>query len=279
MKLPLFLVGTCIAVATTFAAQPPQLVRLWETEPKLKVPEGVHFDSERQVLYVSNIDGTEPWAKDGAGSIAKVSLDGKILAAEWISGLHAPKGLARHGDRLYVADVQQLVVIDLKAGKIVERLDVPEAQRLNDVSADPRGAVYVTDSQTGRVHRWQDGRLSVFSTAFKGPNGVLATSDAVYVLDQETLHRVDANGRPAVVAKGITGHVDGVEQDGKDFLVTCWEGMTYHVGANGQVTQLLDTRPDKANAADPAFDVKKRILYVPTFWKNTVVAYQVTARE
>jgi hypothetical protein len=66
-----------------------------------------------------------------------------------------------------------------------------------------------------------------------------------------------------------------VEQDGDSFLVTCWEGMIYHAQAGGRATLLLDTRPEKAHAADPGFDPVKRILYVPTFWKNTVVAYQV----
>ena len=50
-----------------------------------KVPESVYFDKAGKVLYVSNIDG-EPWGKDGAGSIGKLGLDGKVIAAEWVKG-------------------------------------------------------------------------------------------------------------------------------------------------------------------------------------------------
>ncbi len=274
MKLPLVFLG--LAAASSLVAAPaPQLVRQWETEPVLKVPEGVLFDAERQVLYVSNVDGADPWAKDDAGSVAKVGLDGRVMAAEWITGLHAPKGMARVGNRLFVADLDHLVVIDLDRGAVRERLPVPGAQRLNDVSADDAGVVYLTDSQTGELHQWKDGRFSVRSKAFRFPNGVRAAGGKVYVLDQETLYRLDGDSEPAVVAQGLKGHVDGVEPVEDGFLVTCWEGVIYHVDGGGKVTTLLDTRAEKVNAADPGWDAKQRILYVPTFWRNSVVAYQL----
>ena len=75
-----------LMLATGAQAQTHKLTQLWETEATLKVPESVLFDAGRKVLYVSNIDG-EPWAADGKGSIAKVGLDGKVIAAEWVSGL------------------------------------------------------------------------------------------------------------------------------------------------------------------------------------------------
>src|SRR5688500_20255536 len=70
-----------------------KLTRTWETEATLKTPESVYFDAKRKVLYVSNIDG-EPWTADGKGSIGKVGLDGKVIAAEWVTGLDCPKGMA-----------------------------------------------------------------------------------------------------------------------------------------------------------------------------------------
>src|SRR6187200_2436095 len=96
-----------------------KLTQLWESDASLKVPESVRFDAKRKVLYVSNIDG-EPWAADGKGSIAKVGLDGKIIAAEWVTGLDCPKGLALSDDGkwLYAADAGGIVVIDVDAGKI-----------------------------------------------------------------------------------------------------------------------------------------------------------------
>jgi hypothetical protein len=96
MKKSLALLIT-VVIASAAQAAAPKLVKKWETEATLKVPESVYFDAKRKVLYVSNIDG-EPWGDDKKGSIGKVGLDGRVVAAEWITGLSAPKGMAVHGN-------------------------------------------------------------------------------------------------------------------------------------------------------------------------------------
>ena len=83
-------VAGALGVAATAAAQ-PKLVKKWESDASFKVPESVYFDKAGKVLYVSNIDG-EPWGKDGAGSIGKLGLDGKVIAAEWVKGLQRAEG-------------------------------------------------------------------------------------------------------------------------------------------------------------------------------------------
>src|SRR5262245_51104588 len=108
-----------------------QLVKLWETDSVLKVPESVLLDAANKVLYASNIDGTDPWARDGKGSVAKIGLDGKVIAAEWVTGLNSPKGMGLHNGKLYVADLTDVVVIDIAGGKIEKRIAVPGAEGLN----------------------------------------------------------------------------------------------------------------------------------------------------
>src|SRR3954451_16787156 len=119
------LLGVLLMSATAQAqtATAHKLTRVWESEAALKVPESVRFDAKRKVLYVSNIDG-EPWAADGKGSIAKVGLDGKVIAAEWVTGLDCPKGLALSDDGkwLYAADAGGIVVADVDAGKIKNKI-------------------------------------------------------------------------------------------------------------------------------------------------------------
>ena len=264
------------AAAAVSAAAAPSLKQVWQTEATLKVPEGVLFDATREVLYVSNIDGRQPWEKDGTGSIARVGLDGQVREVEWVKGLHAPKGLALAKGRLYVADIDRIVIIDPERGEITATVPVPEAQRLNDVSAAADGTVYVTDSAAGRVYVLRHDKPALLSDAFKSPNGVLATAEGLYVLDQETLFKLPPQGEPVAVVKGLVGHVDGVEVAGPGaFIVSCWNGIIYHATTAGTVTTLLDTRQAEINAADIGYDAKRRIVYVPTFWKNRVVAYQL----
>ena len=109
----LFVAALLAFSSSALAASAPQLVKKWETAAELKTPESVLFDPAGKVLYVSNIDGKEPWGKDGAGSIAKVGLDGKIIAVEWVKGMNAPKGMGLVKDRLYVADIDRVMVIDV----------------------------------------------------------------------------------------------------------------------------------------------------------------------
>jgi len=112
----------------------------------------VRFDAKRKVLYVSNIDG-EPWKADGKGSIAKLGLDGKVIAAEWVTGLDCPKGLALSADGkwLYAADIGGIVVIDIKKGKIKQKIAIPEGLQLNDLVADDKDTLYVSDSKGKKV--------------------------------------------------------------------------------------------------------------------------------
>lgn len=257
-------------------AQNRQLVKLWESDTLLKVPESVLYDEGNKVLYVSNIDGTDPWGKDGKGSIGKVSLYGKIIAAEWVSGLNAPKGMALYKNKLYAADLDNLVVIDVIAGKIIETIKVEGADGLNDVSADKDGVIYVTDSKAKKLFRVENGKAALYLENLKGPNGVLMDKEELYVLDNGGMYKVGKDKSITMITDGMEGGTDGIENvSGKEYIVSCWGGVIYYVNADGSKEKLLDTRESKINSADIGYDAKNRLVYVPTFWKNSVVAYQL----
>src|SRR5215213_10482537 len=106
-----FFVLFAIAATLQSAAQ-HQLQKIWETDTILAVPESVLPDIPNKILYVSQIDGAA-WEADGKGAIGKVDLNGKIINANWITGLQAPKGLGKFGNKLYAADINTVVVIDI----------------------------------------------------------------------------------------------------------------------------------------------------------------------
>jgi sugar lactone lactonase YvrE len=258
-----------------------KLVKIWETDSTLKVPESVLYDAANKVLYVSNIDGTEPWGKDGKGSIGKVGLDGKIINAEWVTGLNAPKGMGMYKGKLYVADLTEIVVIDIAKGKIVQHLPVMGAVGLNDISIGANGALYVSDSKARKVYLIpvsfpKKMGFILDSNQLKRPNGVLLHGNNLYVLDDGTMYRLEKNRSLTKITDGMEGGTDGIENvQGKDFIVSCWGGAIWYVKEDGTKTLLLDTREQKINSADIGYDTKNKIVYVPTFWKNSVVAYQL----
>ena len=276
MKKYVFVLICCLCLMNTFAQH--QLVKLWETDSVLKVPESVLYDKKNQVLYVSNIDGTQPWGKDGKGSIGKVGLDGKIIATEWVTGLNAPKGMGLYNNKLYVADLNELVVIDIVTGTILEKIPVLNAIALNDVSIGKKGVVYVSDSRGRKVYEIKNKIQSVLldSNQLKGPNGVLKHKGTFYVLDAGAMYRMEKDNSLTKITEGMEGGTDGIENvTGNDFIVSTWSGVVYYVNADGTKQVLMDGRPLKINSADIGYDAKKRIVYIPTFWKNSVAAYEL----
>ena len=75
---------------------------------------------------------------------------------------------------------------------------------------------------------------------------------------------------------GMDPSTDGIERVAPNqYLVSCWNGIVYYVVAGAQKITLFDTRSEKINSVDIGYDAKKKIIYVPTFFKNNVVAYQL----
>jgi hypothetical protein len=203
-------------------------------------------------------------------------LDGKVIAADWVKGLQAPKGMGLHNGQLWVADIDRMVVIDVAKGSIAKTIPIEGAQRLNDVSIDKAGTVYVSDMQGLKILAIKNGKPSAFiESGLKRPNGVLAHGDDVYVLDSGALLKFGKNKQRTTVVEGMDPSTDGIEHvQGDEFIVSCWAGAVYSV-KGGEKQQLLDTRPQKINSADIGYDAKSKLVYVPTFFGNSVVAYEL----
>lgn len=249
------------------------LEKLWESDTAFKVPESVLYDGKNKVLYVANIDG-QPDGKDGKGSIGKLGLDGKIIEVEWVTGLNSPKGMALVKNMLWVSDLDRVVVIDIDKGEIVKQISIEGSKFLNDVTADPSGNIYVSDSRDKKIYLIKKDVPSLYMEGLAGPNGLLYHQGKLLVLDNGTMNEVKADKTLHKIAEGMAGGTDGIEHVAKkEYLVSCWSGTIYYVYPDGKKEELLNTTENKINSADIGYDAKNRIVYVPTFWKNNVVAY------
>ncbi|MBS1916685.1 MAG: ATP/GTP-binding protein [Bacteroidetes bacterium] len=272
---PLMVSSVLIIFLCNVANAQHQLIKLWQTDSALKVPESALFNAANNFLYESNIDG-DPWAKDGKGSIGKVGLDGRIIKVDWVSGLNAPKGMGLHKNKLYAADVDNVVVIDVAKEAISNRIPVEGASGLNDISVDANGIVYVTDSRIGKLYRIENDKASLYADNLNGINGVLCVGKDVYVVVSGSLLKISPDKKITKIASGMEPATDGLEQiSDTEFLVSVWNGIIYYVNVNGTVEKLLDTRDQKSNTADIGYDAKKKIVYVPTFFRNSIAAYQL----
>ena len=240
--------------------------------------ESVLYDAERNVIYVSNIDGV-PDEKDGNGFISRISIDGTITDLKWVTGLDAPKGLGIRGNRLFVTDIDRVVEIDVDAGSIVKSYPVEGASFLNDVTVAANGDVYVSDSNAGLIVRISGEELTIWMEDVDGPNGLLADGGALLMASWNagTLNAIDLQTKEITVkAEGIE-HPDGIEAVGDGaYLVSTWDGMVHLVEADGTKHLLLDTRDAGANAADIDYIPEQNLLLVPAFSANKVVAYELS---
>jgi hypothetical protein len=269
-----------LMISCSFFGQSQNLTKLWTSDTTLKVPESVLLDTKNERMFVSNIDGKGPWDRDGKGSISLLTLNGKIINPEWVKGLNSPKGMAMVQDFLVVADVDSILIIDISRATVVKKIGIEGAQGFNDITATKSGDIYVSDSKTKKIHMIRQMKSSLVLDSLKGPNGVLYADRTLFFVDAGSFYKLGKNKERILIAEGMEGNTDGIEQvDENTFIVSCWAGAVWLIKLNGdsmgEKKLLLDTRNEGINSADIGFDKKNKILYVPTFWKNNVVAYQL----
>lgn len=275
MKKKFFTIPVVLLMLACNPTLEKKLDLIWESAPDFKVPESAYFDKELNIIFVSNIDGG-PAEKDSSGSIGKLDPEGNIIQVDWAKGLHAPKGMARHEEKLWVSDVDRMVAIDINTGEIINSIEVQGAAFLNDVAVDNNGNVYVTDSQTKKLHLLSEGKVEDFLSDLQGPNGVLFNNGKLYLLDAGNLYEVKDDKTLNKIAEGMESSTDGVEPvNNNEFVVSCWNGVIYYVDKDGNTTVMLDTRESETKSADIGYDRDNKIIYVPTFYKNTIAAYQL----
>lgn len=266
-----------VLLACTAAAgiQAQTLSVKWKTDTVFRIPESTCLDAKNNVLYVSNIDGKSD-EKDGKGFISKMTPDGKVTTLQWVTGLNAPKGMGVYKNNLYVADLSRIVTIDIPSGNPTFT-EVDGAQFLNDISIDEKGNVYASDSRSGKIYRFTNGKAELYfeNADIKSTNGVLALKDALYFIDFKSgdFYKLGWNKQLTKVGTAAAGG-DGIVSVGKnEFIISSWYGEVYFMDASGKASRLLDTKEQKLNTADVDYDAKNKILYVPTFFGNSVTAY------
>jgi hypothetical protein len=170
--------GSLLAQAPP-AQDGPTLTPLWNVTTDVASPESAYYHAGSNAIYVSSING-QILDKDGNGYISQLSPDGKMVSAKWVTGLNAPKGIRSVGNTLWVADIDEVVSIDVKKGQIKAHVKVDGAQFLNDLATASDGTVYVSDSNLSRIYAVKDGKSSVFvegADVVEQPNGLLVDGD------------------------------------------------------------------------------------------------------
>jgi sugar lactone lactonase YvrE len=253
--------------------------KLWESDTTLTTPESILFEPKTKTVFISCINGG-PAATNEKSFIAKIDLNGKVTQLKLTENLHSTKGLGFLDGKLYVTEIFKLVEIDPKTGKVLNKYEVPEAKFLNDIGVDTKNKiVYFTDMRSDRLWKLEKGQIVkvVEGEPLKNPNGVFFENGKLIVGngDGKILAYDLQSQQFSTIAEGMGG-IDGILSDGKNgYFASEWRGKVWHINTEGKTQLLLDFVDSKVNTADFEYIPSKKLMLIPTFLKNKVLAYSV----
>lgn len=220
-----------------------------QTVTSLKMPESsiAHPDGR---VFVTEIG---EFGKNGDGKVTVIKPDGAITTLA--DGLNDPKGIDLFNNQLYIADIDQVVRVDLDGKKTViakpsDFQDKPIF--LNDIEIDGVGNVYVSDSgddngkhgaiykitQAGKVTQIINDKSGVKrpnGLLMDGPNKLLVADFGTGKLFQVTFSEQAKSKSTVTLLNNGFGGADGLIRDANGILyVSDWAG--------GKVWQLSEPK-------------------------------------
>lgn len=292
LVIPIVLaLGSCAGERTADApAAQEDLAQLMERVAAvdgLAGPEGVRYDPEQDVYFVSNFNG-EP-AGDRNGFISRIGPDGAILSREFMTGtarapLHGPRGMFLTGDTLWAADANGVHAFHRRTGRPLAFVDFSSFSPgfLNDIARGPDGALYVTDTDRSRIFRVAGGNVTIAleDTSLCGPNGITWDAGERRFLLASWGRGPRLQGwRPGTrdiqkLGSVARGGFDGIETVGGRIVVASQADSSLHeFGQAGErvLLQLVGA------PADFGVDTRRGRVAVPMVDRNQVEIWQLAA--
>jgi hypothetical protein len=247
-------------------------------------------------LYVSNMGSkVDPIAKDGDGFISKLDRkDGKIIEQKWITGLNSPKGLKIVHGKLYVADVDRLMVYCVKTGKKLWEQDFDKigVNYLNDVSIRGCGSVFVSATDKDAIYKVCKKKIIQVKVkgTIEGANGLYRSLFKLYIANYG--HAKQPNGSFGVINL-IThkyhtyesgGMYDGIQKYRGKILVSDWinssgqrQGKLFSYQKCHKKYTEIAPGVDISGPSDIYLDRKMKVLWIPCMLDNKIVSVPFSA--
>ena len=270
-----------IAAVAAFTLSAQKVELLWKTDTVMRNPETTLFDSKSNRIFVSNINGNM-FAKDGNGFISKMKTNGEIEQLKWIDGLNGPKGMEIHKGILYVTDIDELVLIDLKKAKVISKHKAEGSKFLNDVAIDKKGQVYISDNRANQIFRFSNNKMELWlsSDSFSKINGMMMVENEFYVCSDKIM-KINVQSKQIQTILRNTGEIDGIEMLQKNqFLFSNWKGKI-NITNGSEIVNLVDYTKviPKTGIGDIDYITSSRTILAPTLSGNYVAAFKLTQPE
>jgi sugar lactone lactonase YvrE len=164
---------------------------------------------------------------------------------------------------------------------------------LNDVIADKKGNIYISDMFDDVIYIWKDGKISVWlkNPALKGPNG-LYTDGSEHILavfwgnpiDKQTFQTTQPGFLTSLSLKekistvteepSVKGNLDGitVDNNGNIWISDWMTGDVYKVQKNGSAEKKYNFGQ---GTADIHFAKELNVLLIPQMGQNKIIAIKI----
>lgn len=280
---------TLIFISACGSEDPPTVMAeptVLRTLTGFEQPESAHYHEGSDRWFVSNIAG-ETGVKDNRGWISLLSAEGDVLQARWLQGLNAPTGITSAGDRLYVADVDQVHVIDVQSAQIIESKAFEGAVLLNDLVVGPDQTVYVSDTFAQAVFSWRPGeqpQVFLRDDTNSFPNGLAFFNDRLMLAGigpfddlTATAPLFEVQTAPPLLQPlpDARAKFDGMIALGDHLWLTDFRARLLRWDGR-QLTQALDLAAlGLLSAADLGADKNRRRLAIPDLFGGSLTLIEV----
>lgn len=239
---------------------------------QLNAPESIVYYPDGNYYLVSN---------KGNGTISKFFMDESN--STFATGLIAPKGLTIIGDTLFIADVTNLVALDIKTGNKLFTRPITGSAFLNDICSDSSKYLYLTDTQMNTIFKFELSTQEITTLQLKGniiaPNGIIYKDGkllGVSMMIDSPIWQVDLSTNVVTNLKTTTyDYLDGIQTDGKgNIFFSAWvntsqngKGIVYKINDNfsGDFTQVADGLSGPADIL-----INNNILFIPEMNANKI---------
>lgn len=241
-------------------------------------------------MYVSNMGALlDPNAKDGDGFISLVQrTDGKMVEQRFITGLNSPKGMKLCGNKLAIADVDRLVVYNVKTKKKLWETDLSKTgtRYANDI-VHVCGGYLLTSTDKNAVYKvCRSGKVKQVKVKgeLPGANGVAKGCGKLFIANYGRGTNPDGNfGKLNRCNKkfkvlGSGGIYDGIIKMGHRLVLSDWGSTTdsqgqliiYNLCKKKMVALSLGRTLN--GPADIYADCKTKQIWIPAMRENKIIA-------
>lgn len=208
-------------------AEAPVVLRLSD---RGLVPEGIAYDAKRRAHYVGSIGQRKIVAVDARGQTRDFSSGTDRLEAVLGLAVDAPRdrlcAVSTNGFERAAEQQRRNAVVcwGLAKGRMVSRVEAPQALQLNDLAFTRDGTLFVTDSAAGSLWVLRPGERQLVRVgeagSLPGANGVAVSPEGVvYVTLSTGIARVEP----------LTGQVLRLPQP-DDVITGGIDGLYWHEG-------------------------------------------------